>query len=193
MSKNIVLISLGISIFFVLFLLTFTITGRASNSAYLNITLDPAVLINFTTDLVDFGEGQVTPGNFNATINSLGECVGGTWTPSNQGFLLENMGNINVTVDLKSEKNADTFLGGTSPEYKFNVTNIEAGSCVNGTGFLLSQWVDVNTTYPGTRICSNFMFLDSNDSLRIDIQIVVPSDSLKGLQTDTFTATATAI
>jgi hypothetical protein len=170
----------------------FKITGKSLNTGYLNVTLDMVVVINFTTDMVDFGIGQVTSGEFNATIDTIGNCVGGNWTPKNEGFVLENMGNLGVFLDLKSEKTAETFLGGTNPEYKFNVTNIEEDSCISPISFSLGEWYDVNTTSPGTRICDFFNYSNNKDTIRIDISLTIPFDSKKGLQTDTFTATATA-
>jgi hypothetical protein len=175
-----------------LVLIGFKLTGKVTDTdtAIVNVTIESSIAINFTTDLVDFGSGQVNLGQMNATVNTIGESLRGNWTAPTDGFVLENMGNLNVTLDLEAGKTATTFLGGTNPEYKFNVTNIETGSCSN-VSFLLSDWFEVNGS--AVRICDVFAFGNDYDTIRIDISLTIPSDSFSGEQTDTFTATATAI
>ena len=168
------------------------INGNAVGT--LNITIYDYVNINFTTNLVNFGNGAIDSGKSNASIDTLGNVVNGNWTPINNGFILENMGNVNVSLDLKSEKTAVQFLGGTSPLYQYNFTDKagETGSCLNET-FLKGTWINVNTTSSGDRLCNPLRFENSNDTIRIDIKLVIPSDSLTGNLTDTFTATGTVI
>jgi hypothetical protein len=89
-------------------------------------------------------------------------------------------------------EDAEEFIGGQAgggPLYQFNVTNVEAGSCIPPGGFNLGDYHDVNDTSPGTRVCDVFRFDDSSDEIRIDILLRVPSDSLTGPLTDTMTAT----
>ena len=166
-------------------------TGYVTDTGTVNLTVITTASINFTTDNINFGVGRVDAGAPNATLVTTGRNnTGGNWTNVTQGFVLENIGNLNVTISLSTGKNAATFLGGTNPRYQFNVTNVEIGSCINRSGYNLGQWYDANTTSPGTYICSNFSFSDVRDTIRIDVRLVVPSDSLTGDLGDIVTADA---
>ncbi len=185
----IVLLVVSLVVFFVNVNKFFKITGKATGTA--NLTIVSVVNINFTISNISFGSGSVTLGSNNATIDTLGNVINGNWTPVTEGFILENLGNNNVTLYLKSGKTAAQFLGGTGPSYQYNVTNNETGSCINATGFSLGLWTDVNTSGDGDLICNPFGI--SANSINIDLKLVIPSDARIGSQSDVFTATGTAI
>ena len=172
------------------------ITGKATDTdtAVVNVTIESATVINFTTDFIDFGSGRVFENSSSAILdsNGSGSIPGGNWTEPGTVFTLENIGNTNVSIELATGKDADGFLGGTTPGYKYAYLDNEAGSCINQTGDQ-ALWIDVNSTAPGTLICNPLYSADANDAIDIRIQITIPSDSLSGEQTDTFTATATAV
>jgi hypothetical protein len=171
----------------------------SSDISNVSINIEEIVLINFTTDTIDWGIGRVYPGLLNATLdtsesNPLYKSKGGNWTGAygnySSGFILENIGNVNAVLYLKSSKNASSFLGGTNPAYQFNITNNESQSCINTTGFFLGQYFDVNTTLDGTKVCDLFSYHGENDTVRIDIFLRIPSDSRLGFLQDTIVATA---
>ena len=168
-----------------------TFTGRATGT--LNLTVDSGVSINFTTRTIDWSSGVVTGGQINATLDTAsGTVANGNWTVNSAGLVLENIGNTNATIDIKTGKTAAQFIGGTSPQYLLNFTNSEANSCYNFSGVSLGLWYAVNTTDPGTRICGNLTFYNSTNSMRIDLKLGVPYDSLTGALSDIITATATS-
>ncbi|MBI2124370.1 hypothetical protein HYT92_01125 [Candidatus Pacearchaeota archaeon] len=167
------------------------ITGHATGTGTANLTVGNWTAVNFTTSIVNWGSGVVQAGQLNATLDTLGQVANGNWTNVTSGLILENIGNVNVTIDIKTGKTAATFLGGTAPQYLLNFTNNETGSCYNQTNVALGSWTAVNTTDPGTRVCNNFTFYNSSDAMRIDIKIAVPYDSLTGALSDIITATAT--
>ncbi len=171
------------------------LTGLATDTATANVTITSSEAINFTTDNINWGSGTVNGGETNATLDTAsGTVTGGTWTAVSQGFILENIGNVNVTLDLATDKDASTFIGGTSPLYQFNVTNNEAGSCPSANqSITFGAYYDVNTTSPGTRVCDNFQFTDASDTLRIDIKVVIPADAIPEAKGSIMTATATAV
>jgi len=178
-----------------LFVIGMRFTGYSvADTAVLNVTVDKVAAINFTTDFINFGNGSVNLGVASATLQSnIPNAVGGSWTYSAQHFTLENIGNVNVSLDLKTLNDAASFLGGTGPSYQYNVTNLETGSC--GTpGITLGSWNDVNTTLDGTRICGAFNSASGSDTLQIDVKLVIPSDSNSGTAafTDSFIATGTS-
>ena len=116
------------------------ITGFASQAnATVNITISTLLSINFTTAKIDWGSGTFNAGSTRANLTTadyedgLANAIGGTWsitTAANgsKGFVLENVGSVNATLNLMAGKTAATFLGGTSPFYQFNITSIEASS-----------------------------------------------------------------
>ena len=167
-------------------------TGKATDTGVVNVTIETNAAVNFTTDFINFGSGMVNPGISNATIYTNGTAKNGNWTAPTIGLILQNIGNKNITLDLKTGKTAATFLGGSGPSYMFNVSQNKSSSCTNVT-FLLDTWYDVNTTNPGWRVCDVLNYADTLDAIEVDIKLVIPSDSMVGAQTDTFTATATAI
>lgn len=173
------------------------ITGFVvTDTATTNVTVSTNEAINFTTDNINFGAGYVSAGNDNATLDTgAGTVSGGTWTPVSSGFILENIGNVNVSLDIKTGSNAAGFIGGTAgggPAYQYNLTALENGGCTNSS-FDLKMWYDVNTTGDGTRVCDVMRYDDTYDRVRIDIKLVIPSDSKTGALGDTMTATATAV
>lgn len=170
------------------------ITGYAGNLAFINLTVEAATQINFTDDSINWGSGRVLSGP-NVTLNTAGPVnvtSNGNWTNETTGLTLENIGNLNVSLNLSVGKTAAQFLGGTFPVYQWNVSNIEARSCLNSTGGI--DALDLNnfnsTTTSHYLFCPRLRFADTNDSIRIDVRLVVPSDSLTGALSDVVTATA---
>jgi hypothetical protein len=169
------------------------LTGNAVDTGIINVTVESSANINFTTDQIDFGSGRVTLGQSNAVLESNDTAAtNGNWSWGSAKYLvLENIGNTNVTVELKTNGNSTTMIGGNSPEYKLMFENVEAGS-ITGTGLVPSVWSDANTTSPGS-LLGNLSFVDDKDTIRIAVRLVIPSDSRTGTLTDTVTATGTAV
>ena len=171
------------------------------NELYVCIpAVEENIAINFTRDTLDFGSGRIFSGSPNATLDSgrTGAAIatnvtGGNFSGNTGGLVLENIGNANLTLWLKTNRTASDFIRGTAPEYQYNVTNNETGSCVNTSGFNLGFLNDMNATnssLDGTRICDKFFFEATRDVVRIDIRLVIPSDSRTGLLSDTIIAGA---
>lgn len=166
------------------------LTGRASTDyGYVNITIETGASINFTTNAIDFGSGQVDGGVSKALINSNGVSENGTWNYTNDSLHLENIGNVNVSLELSIDSDVDTFLGGTSPAYQWNISNNESNSCTANASISLDTYFDANSTAVG--ICSVLNYEDSNDSIFINVGLTIPSDSNTGNLSSTITATAT--
>jgi len=168
------------------------LTGRVTDTGQVNVTITAVTSINFTTELVEFGSGQVSAGQSSATVDTRGTSTGGTWASPNDNLTIENIGNTNVTLQLATGKNNQTFLGGTNPTYQYLIYTLEYGGCTNTTININTTWYEVNDTAPGTTICNPLQFNDSKDAVEVAIKLVIPSDAANGTKTDTFTATATA-
>ena len=164
------------------------ITGHATDDATVNITITSTASINFTVDFVNFTDGNVNAGAIGATLDTEGTVTNGTWGATSSGFTLENIGNVNVSLNMTSDKNASVFLGGTNPTFKYKITEDEAGACEKNNA---SSYIDLNIS--GLIVCYPFVFHNGIDEVSVDIELFVPSDSNTGEQTATITAVATSI
>jgi len=171
-------------------------TGKAS--AYVNLSISSTVTINLTRDSIAWGSGRVDPGSTNATLYTKGDAnasvSNGNWSEGNaKAFVVENTGNVNVSLSLQNANDANDFFASVSAlnqEYKLNVSNKETGSC---SGNLLNIWTDVNKTSGGTMYCTQFGSLDSKDEVFIDVWLKVPYDASNiGALSDTLTVIASS-
>jgi len=171
-------------------------TGKAS--AYVNLSISSSVTINMTRDSMDWGSGRVDTGSTNATLYTRGDdnasVSNGNWSNSSaKAFVIENTGNINVSLSLQNTNDANDFFASVSSlnqEYKLNVSNKEAGSC---SGDLLNVWTDVNKTSGGTKYCDQLSSLDTKDEVFIDVWLKVPYDASNlGALSDALTVIASS-
>jgi hypothetical protein len=171
-----------------------SLTGYVTATGTVNITILSQAMINFSVNNINWSTGMVTNAPGNATLVTTGaNNTGGNWTNITQGFIIENIGNVNVSINLTADQNATQFIGGTNPLYQLNITNNEPGSCNNASNFNISlgQWYNVTTLSTwGIFACSNLSFGDTNDTIRVDVKLVVPSDSKTGALGSIVTATA---
>jgi hypothetical protein len=155
----------------------FTGFATAEDTAVVNITIASSAAINFTTDFISFGSGSVNTGEASATVSTDADTVTGTWQNTTPKLVLENIGNVDVALGLKSDKVASDLIGGTSPSFKYKVSD----TCVKGyTEFLTSE----------AAICP-FPFANANDSITLDIKMLIPSDAIPGSKTAIITAVGT--
>lgn len=174
-----------------------SISGYATSTGEVNLTVESDATATFTTSQINWGSGRVNSGQSSAGLNTFetNNVTNGNWTLQNSGGLrIQNNGNVNLTLNLSGGKTAAQMIGGTGPSYRWNISNVESGSCRNSTGgtsnLPLNNFYDVNTTT--ALFCSFFHFDNAQDSLRIDFNLTIPSDSLTGSLGDTITATVFA-
>lgn len=169
------------------FMMPAKMTGYTGNLGTLAADLNSTTAINFTDDSINFGSVAVPEGWTSCQIDSE-DVTNCTADAPDNGFTVENIGNEDVSLQLYTGKNAADLLGGTSPAYKWKVSDKDAGACTGAA----NAYVNVNKTSPGTEICSVFQKGPTVDELYIDVLLVIPSDATAGAKSDTFTATATA-
>ena len=90
------------------------ITGYGTTeTGVVNLTIAASVSINVTGD-IEFGVGTVagTTQDFADLFSNNGTVRGGNWTFSSQFITIENDGTVNVTLNVRSDKNATGFIGG---------------------------------------------------------------------------------
>lgn len=169
-------------------------TGFATTTGEINLTVEESISINFTTDSIEWGSGRVDDGETSATLNTAAGATNvsqGNWTGNTAGLVVENIGNKDISINLTFGDDADTLLGGTSAinSYQINATDNQGTACTGGV-VSAGQFIDADTT---TRlVCANFSFVDSKDELRFDFKLVIPSDSKTGYISDTVTASIQA-
>ena len=200
------LIAAGITYFSVADLVS-RITGRGTTGEA-NLTVETLAQINFTTFSASWGSGRVNPGSTAASLTTSNHTgplnvSGGNWTliggTTAAGMRIENVGNVNVTINFTSSKNKSEFIGGTNPVFEWNLSALEGNSCLNITGTNgqipshFARFLEANSSPIGQIGCAVFPYNASQDSLRLDFNLTIPEDSRTGLLSTTITATATAV
>ena len=186
-------------------------TGFILNPASLaKVNISTLASLRFSIATVDWGTGYVntTGQNTNcsmAVVNQsqaasymdpIAKCVG--FLKINSSLQIEDDGNTNLTLSIGSNADAASLIGGTGPWFKFQATNNESGSCPLALTYP-SNWTDVVLASPFYYICNTsaggggLSFLDTQDSMNININISIPYNSLIGLRQATLTVTGTAI
>ena len=182
------------------------ITGLAVvPNATVNLSVQTASSIRFISANIDFGSGSVnTAGGFtNCTLSTLDSANSGCtdFNEVSNGFTVENDGNTNLTVELRSNRTAAQFIDIGSALFLWNVTVNETDSCVNISGSARNV-LEPNTTtsencggvaadndcgaiFESVRtsnkvICPSLLYDNSKDALNIDINISIPSDAPVG-------------
>jgi len=161
------------------------ITGNVVDVGVINLTVSSSVLLNFTNASINFGSGSVDSGQSSATIDTLGVVIRGNWSSNLTRFLIINLGNENLTINVSSGKTASSFIGGTSPFYEYNVSDFGRDICDPPSGFSLGTFYEINATVSNSRrVCDTF---ESRENITIDLNLTIPSDSNTGILSDTIT------
>ncbi len=176
------------------------LTGFVTEGGWINLTVEENVAVNFTYEMINWSSGRVDGGQSNAELDTSNQTdaniTRGNWTGNHVGLVIENIGNANVTLKLKTSNDNGSFIGGTAgggPLYRWKVSNNESMSCKwNDTAANNDTWADVNTSGDGTLFCDYFDYLDGKDEVRIDFFVRIPSDSITGDRGSTVTATFSA-
>ncbi len=168
-----------------------SLTGYATDTGTANLTIQSTASVNFTLDLIDWGSGYVNANATSATLVTNGTMVGTTgFNTVSNGLTIENIGNNNVTLNLSADKNAATFVGGTTPAFQWNVTNNDTSKTCD-PGINISSYPAVDTTMQVA--CTNMGWESTMDSLEIDLRLVIPNDATAGVKGTVITATAATI
>jgi len=169
------------------------ITGYASG--YINVTIQSQIIVNVSRASINWSSGTVNPGETNANIFThaeTAESLRGNWTTSVGGMVIENVGNVNCSIDLQSNESAATLIGGTDPGFQWNITVKDVDSCDNGAGPALSTWWDVNSS-EAQEFCDQFGYITASNEVYLDINLTIPYDAtMNGARFSTITITADA-
>ncbi len=174
-----------------LFFIGTELTGFVTEGI-VNVTIETSASINFTTALLDLGNGTVTPGQA-AIVSSDGSGAANQFWTGNQAtgeLVIENNGNVNVSLDLRADEEAATFIGGSSgQEFAILVAENESGSCASITSY--STYTAITTA--DLEACSELGTDEAANSLTIDARLTIPDDSITGELDVQVMATATVV
>ncbi|HQT45096.1 MAG TPA: LamG domain-containing protein, partial [Candidatus Micrarchaeota archaeon] len=103
------------------------------------------------------------------------------------GFLVENQGNVNVSITVASDKNASVFIGGSTPLFQMFGGVNESGAC-GGTG-LNTSMQDLGAS--AITVCPSLAYPDTADTIWAYVLVRINSDSPPQTNTATLTFTST--
>ncbi len=192
------------------------ITGAATGTgtSTVNITSQASIIFHAGNNTVAFGNGWVNSTEssgicvmsaVNNSIGTISAACKGNWAAGKSGFIIENNGNVNLSVEVHSDKNATEFLGGQTSgtnnmNFTFRAYNNETASCAyindscNSTVWLAWPSDDAKTGICNTT--GGLGYDDTKDSMVIDLNLSIDYRTNKtgnGTQTATITATGTAL
>jgi len=206
-SDNLLLIIAVVSVIVVLVSSTYTynsistfrnfLTGFAVEEGYVQVEIISAAAINITSaggelgsKTINWGPGAVAPGADFAILATNGTVFQSdptyTWTMINGGFIIQNIGNVNVTLSITSI-DATNFIGGTDALFQYNITNAKPDSCVFETGIVESTYIDFSDI--ATPVCSSFNSNPERDTINMDVLLRIPRDAPPGALDTTVTLT----
>ena len=167
------------------------ITGMATNvSGTAAFNISGITSIRITDAAIDLGSGSVTAGEDFAVIDTVANVDNGTWTTPDDGFVIENDGNLDADISVNASELASSLIGGTSatPSVKWKAR----GTTANCQDAVISAYQEITTTSTAS-FCDNLSYVDASDDIGMDLQLTIPSDATPGERTliVTFTATAT--
>ena len=173
--------------------------------------------VNITYDLINFSSGYINPGTGALILDSNGtDTPYANWlninnnpiTLPDKGFVIENIGNVNLDLDVQLETAINTWLPpgpSTSPaNLSYKVSNCDTTIPVVATdaycGYIGSAPGDVPDTDPSctfnigstariyapiaqptqpiNQTCNTFFFQDTRDEIRLDLRLDLPQDIL---------------
>ena len=177
-----------------------SITGNPVG--YVNVTIQSKTEINVTQPYCGFGTGYVTEGYDFAVLHPGSLAIGYYCPPSNGDVManwtnqsvynpdcieVKNLGNSQPMLNVTSNKDAATMIGGTSPSVMVWSEDKDAGACSNNIDF--DSKVEINDSANIT-ICDSVGNTPSTDEVFVGCYLKIPKDASAGQKTAQWTFTA---
>ena len=162
-----------VSLFFIGIEFTgYVVTDNETGVVNVSIAQQGALLFN--TSLLDFGSGAVSGSATRATLDSEGTKTDWTGDGTEGQLVLQNVGNVNVTLTLSTNDTVDNFIGGDTPTFEAKVTDNKTDSCTvaNFTG----GYQEINQTLQIA--CDPLEFDPDRDAINIDFNLTIANDAL---------------
>ena len=189
-------------------LLTGAASANATGTATITLSSTTAITNNVAT--IAFGSGYVNATgcggrcvmDSNGQHNQTGGCCIG-FSNVSSGFLLENTGNINISVNYTCSGSctAATFIGGTAPAFQMKTTANSVALQTGESGSTDSAPSCFGQSYGGWNFTANYTtitaagdwlcgdngnysldYTNSQDAAVIDINVSIPVDAPTGAQ-----------
>lgn len=171
------------------------IIGEATTSSEGTTSFNVSTVTELTlqTTTIDWGSGYINGTASNCTLDSEGTvdsgCVG--FSAQNTGFLIENTGNQNLSVQVNSSADASSFIGGDNPAFQYKVEpNSVAGqsgesSTQDTVASCSDSWTPSSYTSVGTTaeyICGSSTAFPMSpaaeeDAAVMDLKISIPDNA----------------
>lgn len=180
-------------------------TGMGS-TGLVNVSIAQTASVNVIDTQIQFGSCAPTATyGCNVSSNSTSadcSCEGGTW-PDN--ITVQNDGNVDLNLTVKTTDLAATFIAGTAPQFWFSVRNGSSRpGCRNSTtyagtdynnNFFQYNWFSFETSNMEYTACVNLSYPDTNDQIAVFTKLFLPSDApiSTANRSATLTFTANAI
>ncbi|MFA5106284.1 MAG: LamG domain-containing protein [Candidatus Micrarchaeia archaeon] len=153
----------------------------------INITSTNQIAVYTSNGMNDstFSFVPVTPpaaGSITLMSNETSNTTGGEL-----GFLVENQGNVNVSITVASDKDAASFIGGSAPLFQMFGGVNETGACPSINASMQSLSGSAIT------VCPSLAYADSQDTIWAYVLVKIDSDSPPQTSTATLTFTSTQV
>ena len=163
------------------------ITGYAPYG-YVNLTVSTATSLNIIATACNFGSGYILDPDTWALLESNGTNTSWSQAGTSNSIVVENDGNVNITVNVSSEETKDGFFEyacGANCLYQFwSTDNTSAGSC--GSGLVnYGSFKDLDTT--NLTACSNLGKLQNQDKINVHCRLNISNAVPPNILEDTWT------
>ena len=150
--------------------------GFGNWASYRNINISTLIIINLTTDLIEFG--SVIPPSSNDTTDN-----------SPAPFVLQNDGNVKVNVTAGASSLWEA-IANPNQYYKFKIDN--KTDELNSFNWLasLTSWTNMPLTASAILGIVELKYPDANDTAEIDVYVEIPPNEPPGTKNSTVTFTA---
>jgi len=166
-------------------------TTGMGTTGIVNVSIAQTSSVNVIDTEVQFGSCAPTATyGCNVSSNATSaecSCTGGIW-PDN--ITVQNDGNIDLNLTVKTTDLASTFIAGTAPKFWFNVRNGSTRpGCFNSSeGFLGPTsaygdkhmqwtWFSFDTSNVEYTACLNLSYPDANDQIEVFTKLFLPADA----------------
>lgn len=158
-----------------------------------NVTITNQTSLNVTETNCDFSSGYISIGYPSARLESNGTKINwtGSGSQNNDSLLVENNGNVNITVNVSSNASLNDFYetpGCDAGSPACNVTtwsvNNKTGSCSSGLLAYPGSQIDNSTN---VTVCTNLQSDDTKDTIFVRCGLFITTAVTTGDKVSTWT------
>jgi len=154
--------------------LTGSITGFLTETGTADIIISGQLSVDLTDTNIEFGDCIPYVSGYAVLSNEsdIGNCSG---TSFPDYMRLQNDGSVDCNVTINASGNAESFIGGTNPDFNFSIINDTLGGC---SASQLSGWNTLENATP-TLACGN-LSVGANNAINLSIGLWIPVDAESG-------------